>query len=283
MKTCPRCQVAKPYEDYARHHRTSDGLQSACRECAAAATKASRQKRLTRPPVLPHEHGKHCTRCREFLPWDSFHKNSAARDGRQSYCPPCGNEIRREYEARNAEAIALRRAEKLATAIDPAATKVCTKCGEDKHLLSYYAHRGTKDGRTTYCRECQKAATRAWNAANAEKMRVRNAAYRAVPKNQLRTAQNMRSSWLRLYGLTVDGYEAMLRAQDGVCAICLKPERFIDARTGEPRRLAVDHDHVTGRVRGLLCGRCNRTLGHMDEDVDSLIRAADYLRQAATA
>lgn len=283
MKTCPRCQQTKPLFDYARHARTSDGLQSRCRQCQSEVAKERGRKRLEVAPVLPHEVGKKCSRCKEFLPWEHFHRNRATKDGRQGHCRPCGNMIRREYEERNAEALALRRAEKLATATAPDATKVCTKCKIERPILSFYAHRGTKDGRATYCAECQRASSREWNAANAERARERNALYRSDPKNRAKSARNMRSMWLRLYGLTETQYLDMLAAQGGVCAICYQSERFIDSRTGEPRRLAVDHDHETGKVRGLLCGRCNRTLGHMNEDVDSLIRAAEYLRRARAA
>ena len=53
-------------------------------------------------------------------------------------------------------------------------------------------------------------------------------------------------------GVTVEQYDAMLDAQGGGCAICGNPPKT--------RRLDVDHDHRTGKVRGLLCHRCNRTL-----------------------
>lgn len=281
MKTCPKCATAKPFIDFARHAKTSDGLQSWCRECGRAATKAARQRRLERPAVLPHDTGKRCTRCKDFLPWESFHRNRAAPDGRQAYCKPCANEIRREYEDRNKEALALRRAERLAVSPPVNATKVCTKCHVEQPILQFYAHRGTKDGRTTYCASCQRAASRQWTKDNAERVKARNQSARDADPD--RKKRDHRQWWLKLYGLTQSDYAALLQGQNGVCAICLKPERFIDPRTGEPRRLAVDHDHANGRVRGLLCGRCNRTLGHMDEDIDSLMRAAEYLRRAATA
>jgi hypothetical protein len=77
------------------------------------------------------------------------------------------------------------------------------------------------------------------------------------------------------YGITVAQYEALLEAQDGRCAICRQKPSL-------KRRLAVDHDHATGRVRGLLCYYCNRTrLGRGREDAEVHRRCADYLEHGA--
>lgn len=139
-------------------------------------------------------------------------------------------------------------------------------------MLDFYAHRTTRDGRANYCMECQRATTRAWQAANADKVREYNARRYADKKKR-----DHRQWWLRLYKLTPEDYERLLDAQGGVCAVCQQPERYVDARTGEPRRLAVDHCHSTNRVRGLLCGSCNRGLGQFKDDSNLLRRAAAYL------
>lgn len=74
------------------------------------------------------------------------------------------------------------------------------------------------------------------------------------------------------YGMTVAEFEEMERAQGGVCAICGRPET-----TRRLKRLSVDHDHDSGRVRGLLCNQCNTGIGLMGDDPDRLTAAAAYL------
>lgn len=78
----------------------------------------------------------------------------------------------------------------------------------------------------------------------------------------------------RKYGLTGDEYDALLDRQGGVCAICRQPERLMGR--GRVRRLAVDHDHRTGKVRGLLCASCNTVLGQLRDDPEW---AADFVRR----
>lgn len=84
---------------------------------------------------------------------------------------------------------------------------------------------------------------------------------------------------LARFGLTPEQYQEMLDAQDGVCAICAKPERSTDKK-GRIKALAVDHDHATDVIRGLLCANCNKGIGNLGDDVDTLISAAAYLEAA---
>lgn len=74
------------------------------------------------------------------------------------------------------------------------------------------------------------------------------------------------------YGLTRVAYNGMLEAQNGGCAIC-----GAVAADAIGRRLVVDHDHLTGNVRGLLCSACNSGLGHFGDDPQRLSNSIDYL------
>jgi hypothetical protein len=80
------------------------------------------------------------------------------------------------------------------------------------------------------------------------------------------------------YNLSLDLYYSMLEKQKYVCAICKRPEFATDHRTGLPRALAVDHDHETNQIRGLLCTNCNRGLGKFNDTVEYLEEAIKYLK-----
>ena len=86
--------------------------------------------------------------------------------------------------------------------------------------------------------------------------------------------------WLkRKYGITPEQYKEMEEAQGGACAICKRPENSVHAATGEVKLLAVDHCHETGRVRGLLCWRCNVVIGKAEDRPDLLRSMAAYLER----
>lgn len=80
----------------------------------------------------------------------------------------------------------------------------------------------------------------------------------------------------RDYGITLDDYEVMLKSQDGVCAICGDPPK--GGKTSS-KNLHVDHDHETGKVRGLLCNNCNLGVGKFRDDPLLMEKAASYMRQ----
>ena len=81
------------------------------------------------------------------------------------------------------------------------------------------------------------------------------------------------------FGITPEQYCAMLQRQNGLCAICQNPESVRNGVTNAPRKLAVDHDHTTGRVRDLLCQKCNTALGKFRENPMILERAIAYLEK----
>lgn len=78
------------------------------------------------------------------------------------------------------------------------------------------------------------------------------------------------------FGIGLDDYNRMLKEQNGVCAICKKPETLVNH--GRVMPLPVDHCHKTGKIRGLLCAHCNHAIGKFDDDVALLESAISYLK-----
>lgn len=81
---------------------------------------------------------------------------------------------------------------------------------------------------------------------------------------------------LRKYGLSADDYALLYEKQNGVCAICGKPET-VKNNVGIIRLLSVDHDHKTGKVRGLLCMSCNILLGYLEKNSEYISEALVYI------
>jgi hypothetical protein len=80
------------------------------------------------------------------------------------------------------------------------------------------------------------------------------------------------SQFKRKYGITLGEYDVMYLKQDGKCGICKTPQEHL------LQRLAVDHDHSTPKIRGLLCSSCNRALGLLKDNPNYLSNAIAYLK-----
>lgn len=80
-----------------------------------------------------------------------------------------------------------------------------------------------------------------------------------------------------MYGITEAAYNVLLNKQNGVCAICKKPENSVHKKSARIYALSVDHCHITKRIRGLLCHRCNKGLGLFKDNVLVLLAAGCYL------
>lgn len=92
------------------------------------------------------------------------------------------------------------------------------------------------------------------------------------------TECNQKRKFWYTYGVTIDFYNQLLDSQEGLCAICHRPERALRAN-GEVRKLSIDHDHNSGVIRGLLCYHCNQGLGHFEDNAQFLRAAAIYALQ----
>lgn len=113
---------------------------------------------------------------------------------------------------------------------------------------------------------------RAYRLANPEKFKARD---RERHKRRYATASGRRAvkstKLKRGYGITIEEYESLLASQNGACAICLLPASSFT------QMLCVDHDHRTNAIRGLLCHRCNRAIGLLQDNIEAMLRAVDYI------
>lgn len=163
------------------------------------------------------------------------------------------------------------------------ATKRCGGiCGEVKGTAEFYRHLRSADGLRAACKACERPSLNrkavAWRKASPAKARaIINGWRKRQPR--ARRVRDYRTQHLKKYGLTLSEYGALLAEQNAQCAICSKPETQI--RHGRPRLLSVDHCHSTGRVRGLLCSKCNIGIGHAGDDIAILEAMIRYLKRHA--
>ena len=141
--------------------------------------------------------------------------------------------------------------------MSPIRYKSCCTCKKDKPISYFYKNKREKDGHHRQCKSCMSKYNR-------------NDAHKQANKNY-RTTDKCRSGHLkRRYGITIEQYDEMFEAQDGVCSLCGLPELG--------KRLAVDHDHTTGEVRSLLCQQCNCLIGFIENKNLDINEIKQYLR-----
>ena len=162
--------------------------------------------------------------------------------------------------------------------------KTCTKCGAEKTLECFTKSKSGAGGINPRCKECTSAINRASYATNAERRKKRLMEFRksnpGIVKKWNKTSNTRRANkqsinnLFRLYGVTEEQYGKMLMYQNGKCAIC-KSE---SSNQTNMKRLVLDHCHNTGKPRGLLCNKCNTGLGMFGDRIETVVRAAKYLR-----
>jgi hypothetical protein len=161
--------------------------------------------------------------------------------------------------------------------------KTCSKCCVTKPHSEFYKE-NTLDGYGPWCKSCK---------SEYSKSRYTTKTRKCLACGEMRRFHSKKHSYclscrknrgyeanLERYGLSIEQYEELLRKQNGVCAICGKPE-------STKKRLSIDHDHSCcpglkscGKcIRGLLCFRCNAGLGNLDDSIRRLERALKYLRE----
>lgn len=170
----------------------------------------------------------------------------------QCHCPLCGRQTKRRIKT---------------------TCRACYQKARYKVRPAAACHPGRKEHAGGFCRECYNAGDRAKRAiCHPDRLHVAGGlcrkCYNDLPE---RKARSVKARRLKKYGLTDQQYEMILQTQGWVCAIC-----------GDTP-IAVDHDHQTGKVRGVLCRCCNTGLGHFKDKAELLVTAASYLEKHPNA
>ncbi|MEU8803382.1 endonuclease VII domain-containing protein [Spirillospora sp. NPDC048819] len=189
---------------------------------------------------------KKCPDCGESKPTTDFWKLKASKDGLAYYCKACfGLRNSRSYRQKQARLGKQVKAYQRRRQV-PEGMKYCPRCEKVKPVDEFGRNRSEESGITGYCRPCHNL--------------IKN-------ESRERNHGSVRNYLLKLrYGVTEDQVRQMIAEQGGICVICLR---------AEPKH--VDHDHMTGLVRRVLCFKCNGGLGQFEDDPERLRLAAEYL------
>lgn len=236
---------------------------------------------------------KKCCTCKKVVPISEFHKAKSRPDGLSPRCKSCTKDAcAKSYAKRSVEdeqyilvrrersrVSANKKREAALKAISESTGATCDRCGEFKSYEEFGKSRKHMSGRLPTCLKCSRRkrliSRRGIKQRHYRKYKQRISEFRKE-KRRNNPCPSDRSvlrfaSGLRKFGLTPAMYLEILRSQDMACAICRK--RFSDFQY----RLAVDHDHETGEVRGLLCGKCNQCLGAFGDNLAGIQKVVDYL------
>ena len=132
--------------------------------------------------------------------------------------------------------------------------KHCYRCKSTKDRGEFHKNKSTKSGYAAYCKECSS--------------KIQKKIYSKDPEKYL--SYNLKHN----YGMSLAEYRLLESQQEGLCIICGDAP---SGASGSGQRLHVDHNHQTGKIRGLLCSRCNTALGLFREDVSIISEAIAYL------
>lgn len=155
--------------------------------------------------------------------------------------------------------------------LDEQGRKHCPGCDTYKAFHLFGTQKNRIYGLSCFCKDCISQKTRA-------------------KYTQLGSEYFREKHLIKTYGISLEEYNVLLQKQNGVCAICKKPEtrkagrnrKDIDTVVTGENYLHVDHCHKTGKIRGLLCSACNQALGLLEEDASRITSLLDYIKTDIT-
>lgn len=206
---------------------------------------------------------KRCAKCKQIKPISEFYKHpNRGRPGFRGNCKEC--EAKKYYRHNGMKCVM--------TEAFAAKTKICKRCKTEKPISDYYVNPRSKDGLQYTCKKCEcEMIKQRWERKtpkekkNINKKRLKRY-HRNIDNSRLIARCSKR-------GVTKKQWLEMFRAQNGKCAICGVSHLELN------RALAVDHNHITKKVRELLCVNCNSILGHCKDNVVILGKAIEYLEK----
>jgi len=210
---------------------------------------------------------KTCSKCKIEKPSSEFHKASNAKDGLYYCCKFCSKSPSAKRQLLVKDGF-----------------KLCTKCDEEKPLSDFHNHDEGKLGLRSNCKECEAKWAKRYYKKHQKKIRKLAKTYTKTHKKERKdyrekNKKKNKDRELQLkYKITLKEYQLLSKNQKNRCSICGNKETAIEPRTNKIRGLAVDHNHETGKVRGLLCGKCNRGIGFFQENINFLQKTIDYLK-----
>lgn len=137
----------------------------------------------------------------------------------------------------------------------------CTACGITKPVSEFAVRKTHRPGKpVSQCTKCKVEYNKTRRVQNKERV------YEIERKSKMK----------QTYGLSIEDYDRMLEKQGGGCAIC-----GTTVPSERTRYFTVDHCHTTGKIRGLLCTKCNRGLGLFNDHIQRIQDAAEYLKRSA--
>lgn len=235
---------------------------------------------------------KQCYKCNKNKNFDQFYNNKNSKDGKSSYCKECFTQYKREKRGSK------RSYNKRSFISDT--HKQCTRCKKIIELSEFTKNNSSASGKHSWCKECMTEKALEYRGGRVFKKLIKTQSHKQCriceqlkPYSEFSGTNKQMESYcfeckkfmgtervLKRYGLDVESYMQMFNGQGGVCGICKKPEN-------DGRRLSVDHDHSCcagtnscGKcIRGLLCSRCNKTLGMIEDNTDYLNAMIEYLQK----
>jgi hypothetical protein len=206
--------------------------------------------------TVEERHKRVCAKCGVRKPISEYGEMARHKGVLSKTCKACIRSRQREWEIKRQSLFDAR-------AIDKTAKFRCAICKKSKLAADFPLAPTKKNGIAYRCKECIRAYDRRRYDADPQK-------HRDVAKWRMLKCK---------FGLTKEQWMTKFDAQGGKCAICFRDMSELPLTLKDKRGACVDHDHETGKIRDLLCSRCNQGIGLLGDDPSLVERAAAYLRK----